>query len=152
MSNTANSKQPMSSIVKLGTRTAYQIFGRNYNGQTKLSARVGAYWVNPTTGQATIIPDFDLYNYDEQTRARQAAKKHLEKLTAQIFQQQQHVNQVEFVPQAAPQPAAPQVSSQPVAQQHPIPQQPLVAAEQLWTGAEPQPLQPPKPYPSGGNY
>ncbi|QEG36242.1 hypothetical protein [Bythopirellula goksoeyrii] len=132
-------RTPVSPIVKIGQRTAYQIFSAIVGGRQRLSARLGIYWVNPRTGQAVIIPEMDLWNYEEQTRARQAAKKHLEKLTADFFQNQP--TEVQYVNQAT--------SNLP----QPTREEKVVFRGKGQACSKPRrPSTPPKPYPDPNDY
>ncbi|QEG36079.1 hypothetical protein [Bythopirellula goksoeyrii] len=132
-------RTPVSPMVKIGQRTAYQIFSAIVGGRQKLSVRLGVYWVNPRTGQAVIIPEMDLWNYEEQTRARQAAKKHLEKLTADFFQAEPTV--VEYVNQAT------RSLPQPTREEKVI----IRGNEQACSKSRRQ-SPPPKPYPDPNDY
>lgn len=149
-----SSTQAVSDIIKIGHNTAYQLLGRTLrNDQQRFSFKVGLYWLDPKTNLPVIIPHCDLGNYDEQTKARLVAKKHLERHVEQLAPYQTPV-QVQVVPQPSVQPT--QIPHQPASLQPMPPQgqvqwQQPIPHQQAPQQPQSQALQPPKPYPNGGS-
>ena len=141
--------QAVTNIIKFGNDTAYQIFSwTDRNGIQRFSFEVGIYWIDHKTNMPKIITRCDLYNYDDQTKARVAARRHLQKITEEAALRQPQV-QMQVVPN---QPV------QPTALPHHQPAQSTPAQDQVqWSQPAPtshqsQPLQPLAPYPSTDEY
>ena len=84
----AQEKQIIEGPVQVGHKTGYQIESRMWNGTPRLSARVGKLYVNKSTGQPGILPEFDLYSFDEFLKAARKAKQRLDQVSAQMFHNQ----------------------------------------------------------------
>ncbi len=82
-------KQTIEGPIQVGPKTGYEIQSTLWNGKRLLSFRVGKLVPSKKhPGTMIIIPETDLYNFEDFMNAARRAKQSLERHTTQAFHRQ----------------------------------------------------------------